>query len=146
MPATARASMWYSIKALPATLSKGLGVCKVSGRMRSPLPAAKIIAFIDTPLAAAGCPSTAAAVLALDSVPVPVVCKQKILAHPANSEACHPCGKYVQKYLLPSGDAATPSSHNHGQTVQRQKAPAARQPGPCSSKGATSRALARQAS
>lgn len=48
-PAAASARMWYSINGTPATCTSGLGVCSVKGRMRSPLPAARIIAFMHVP-------------------------------------------------------------------------------------------------
>ena len=38
--------IWCSIKGLPATFNNGLGQVSVSGRIRSPRPAANIIAFI----------------------------------------------------------------------------------------------------
>src|SRR5690606_41495333 len=44
MPAAASDAMWCSINGRPATGSSGLGVRSVSGRMRSPRPAARIIA------------------------------------------------------------------------------------------------------
>src|SRR5690242_9178017 len=37
--------MWYWISGLPRTCSSGLGQVSVSGRMRSPRPAARIIAW-----------------------------------------------------------------------------------------------------
>src|SRR5687768_1009041 len=43
-PARARFCMWYSISDLPPTRNKGLGKVSVSGRMRSPRPAARIMA------------------------------------------------------------------------------------------------------
>ena len=45
-PIAASFSICQTIKGLPPTSSKGFGVCSVSGRIRLPSPAAKIIAFI----------------------------------------------------------------------------------------------------
>src|SRR5687768_1628117 len=44
-PARASRSIRWAIKGRPATGSRGLGTRSVSGRMRSPRPAARIIAF-----------------------------------------------------------------------------------------------------
>ena len=41
-PAVAKAKRCHSIRGLPCTGSKGLGVVSVRGRMRSPRPAARI--------------------------------------------------------------------------------------------------------
>src|SRR3989338_2582166 len=50
MPACTRFSMCQTISALPPASSSGLGVWSVSGRMRSPRPAAKSMALkTDTP-------------------------------------------------------------------------------------------------
>src|SRR5688572_3101304 len=53
MPARARASSCHAISGLPPTRSSGLGVTSESGRMRSPRPAARIIAPIMTPTSCA---------------------------------------------------------------------------------------------
>src|SRR5690606_32414245 len=45
-PASRRCRMCHSINGRPRTSSMGLGVSSVSGRMRSPRPAARIIAFM----------------------------------------------------------------------------------------------------
>src|SRR5487761_2371752 len=45
-PARARASICQTISGLPPARSRGLGVPSVSGRMRSPRPAARIIAMV----------------------------------------------------------------------------------------------------
>ncbi len=47
-PAAARRSRCQTISGLPPATSSGLGVWSVSGRMRSPRPAARIIAFISS--------------------------------------------------------------------------------------------------
>src|SRR5690606_34564972 len=44
MPAPTRASMWRAISERPPTSSRGFGMVSVSGRIRSPRPAARIIA------------------------------------------------------------------------------------------------------
>src|SRR5450830_91347 len=49
MPARTRLRICQVIRGRPRTLSRGLGQASVSGRMRSPRPAAKIIAFMGTP-------------------------------------------------------------------------------------------------
>src|SRR3569832_1547779 len=46
MPARTRFRICQTIKGRPRTFKSGLGQVSVSGRMRSPRPAAKIIAFI----------------------------------------------------------------------------------------------------
>ena len=46
IPAIANRSKCQTIKGLDPISNKGLGVSSVSGRIRSPLPAAKIMAFI----------------------------------------------------------------------------------------------------
>src|SRR5450830_515706 len=46
MPALTRLRMCQTISGRPRTFSSGLGVVSVSGRMRSPRPAANIIAFM----------------------------------------------------------------------------------------------------
>src|SRR5690554_395821 len=48
IPAAASRSTWYWIIGLPPTSSRGLGVVSVRGRKRSPKPAARIIAFIES--------------------------------------------------------------------------------------------------
>src|SRR5688572_4274074 len=44
-PPAASLSRWYSMRRLPPTLSRGLGSASVSGRMRSPRPAARTMTF-----------------------------------------------------------------------------------------------------
>ena len=44
-PATASRSICHSISALPPTFNNGFGHVSVNGRIRSPRPAAKIIAL-----------------------------------------------------------------------------------------------------
>src|SRR6478672_1655483 len=46
MPSATSFSRCHSTRRLPPTRSRGLGVVSVSGRMRSPRPAAKISAFM----------------------------------------------------------------------------------------------------
>jgi hypothetical protein len=46
IPTAAKASMCHCNKGLPPAGNKGLGQWSVKGRMRSPRPAANIIAFI----------------------------------------------------------------------------------------------------
>lgn len=47
-PATAIRSKCHTIKGLPPTTNNGFGVWSVSGRIRSPRPAASIITFINS--------------------------------------------------------------------------------------------------
>ena len=49
-PACRKRRKCQPISGVPATSSKGLGVWSVSGRMRSPRPAANIIAFMGVPI------------------------------------------------------------------------------------------------
>src|SRR3954464_905722 len=51
MPARARRSIVQAITGLPRTESRGLGRVSVSGRRRSPRPAARTIAFMQLPFA-----------------------------------------------------------------------------------------------
>jgi len=51
MPARTKFSICHTMSGLPPTVSKGLGVESVSGRMRSPRPAARIMAFISESVA-----------------------------------------------------------------------------------------------
>ena len=44
-PKSRSAARWYSISRWPPTSSSGFGSRSVSGRMRSPRPAARIMAF-----------------------------------------------------------------------------------------------------
>src|SRR5699024_9264766 len=125
MPAATNRSICQTIRGLPATFSKGLGCVSVRGRMRSPRPAARIIAFIRRYiLRLQGCRQVdleyAIRGQIVGSVGQPDVGKHSRVVNDRDIDVYYRDKTNVKKRPTPADCVANSSIHKPGEILQNQ--------------------------